>query len=43
MPVGSTYRLFIPSGLAYGPSGAGQFIGPDETLVFKIDLLGIVE
>lgn len=43
MPVGSTYRLYIPSGLAYGPSGSGQVIGPDETLVFNVELLGIVE
>ena len=41
MPVGSKYRLFIPSNLAYGPRGAGGVIGPDETLVFEVELLGI--
>lgn len=41
MPVGSKYRLFIPSDLAYGPRGAGGVIGPDETLIFEVELLGI--
>ena len=41
MPVGSTWKLFIPSGLAYGARGAGEDIGPHETLIFDIELLGI--
>lgn len=41
MPVGSKWRLFIPPGLAYGPRGAGNQIGPNATLVFEIELLGI--
>jgi FKBP-type peptidyl-prolyl cis-trans isomerase len=40
MPVGSTYMFYIPSNLAYGQRGAGGLIGPDETLVFKVELLG---
>lgn len=41
MPVGSKWELYIPSDLAYGDRGAGQDIGPGETLIFEIDLLGI--
>lgn len=41
MPVGSKWKLFIPSNLAYGAQGAGQHIGPHTTLVFEVELLGI--
>lgn len=41
MPVGSTYRFVIPSDLAYGPQGSGGAIGPDETLIFEVELLEI--
>ncbi len=41
MPVGSKWKVFIPSDLAYGDSGAGEDIGPGETLVFEIELLDI--
>lgn len=41
MSEGSTYRLFIPSNLAYGPRGAGGVIGPDETLIFEVELLAV--
>jgi FKBP-type peptidyl-prolyl cis-trans isomerase FklB len=41
MKVGSTYKLYIPSDLAYGPRGAGGVIGPNETLIFDVELLGI--
>lgn len=41
MPVGSKYRLFIPANLAYGATGAGGVIGPNEVLVFDVELLGI--
>jgi FKBP-type peptidyl-prolyl cis-trans isomerase FkpA len=43
MPVGSTYKLYIPSELAYGTQGAGGVIGPNSTLIFKVELLAIVE
>jgi len=41
MPVGSKWRLFVPASLAYGPRGAGQEIGPNATLVFEVELVGI--
>lgn len=42
MPVGSKWRLFIPSNLAYGDHGAGGAIGPKATLIFDVELLAIV-
>ncbi len=42
MPVGSKWKLFIPSDLAYGAQGAGQQIGPHTTLVFEVELIDIV-
>jgi FKBP-type peptidyl-prolyl cis-trans isomerase FklB len=41
MNVGSKWRLFIPPYLAYGSRGAGGAIGPDTTLVFDVELIGI--
>jgi FKBP-type peptidyl-prolyl cis-trans isomerase FklB len=41
MPVGSKWQLFVPSDLAYGKRGAGGAIGPDETLVFDVELISI--
>ena len=42
MGVGSKWRLFIPSDLAYGPEGAGGLIGSNATLIFDVELLEIV-
>lgn len=41
MPVGSKWKLFIPSELAYGDRGAGDRIGPNSALVFEVELLSI--
>jgi len=42
MPVGSKWRLFIPSDLAYGERGAGKSIEPNSTLIFDVEVLDIV-
>jgi peptidylprolyl isomerase len=41
MRVGGQRRLTIPPHLAYGSRGAGGVIGPDETLVFVVDLVSV--
>jgi FKBP-type peptidyl-prolyl cis-trans isomerase FklB len=43
MPVGSQYRLFIPSDLAYGDQQMGPDIKPGSTLIFDVTLLDIVK
>ncbi|MCQ2224704.1 MAG: FKBP-type peptidyl-prolyl cis-trans isomerase [Paludibacteraceae bacterium] len=42
MPVGSKWRLYIPSELAYGAHGAGDVIGPNATLIFDVEVLQII-
>lgn len=41
MKVGGRYRLVLPPEIAYGERGAGGQIGPNETLVFTVELIGI--
>ncbi len=43
MPVGSKWQLFVPPDLAYGARGAGADIGPNETLVFDVELVSIAK
>jgi FKBP-type peptidyl-prolyl cis-trans isomerase len=43
MPVGSKFKLFLPSTIAYGANGAGEVIKPFSTLVFEVELLEIVK
>lgn len=41
MPMGSKWRLFLPPGLAYGDRQVSAAIGPNSTLIFEVELLGI--
>ena len=41
MPVGSKWKLFLPPNLAYGNQQVGSHIGPNSTLIFEVELLGI--
>lgn len=41
MPVGSKWRLYLPPHLAYGEEQISAEIGPNSTLIFEVELLGI--
>ncbi len=43
MKVGDKVRVFIPSALAYGESGAGNVIPPNSDLIFDIEIVGIAQ
>lgn len=43
MKEGAKYRFFIPAKLAYGEIGSGDAIGPNNTLIFEVELLKIVQ
>lgn len=42
MKEGDVWELYIPSELAYGERGTGKDIGPNSTLVFKVELIEIM-
>ena len=41
MSLGSKWRLFLPPAMAYGDRQTGAVIGPNSTLIFEVELLGI--
>jgi FKBP-type peptidyl-prolyl cis-trans isomerase len=41
MSVGSKFKFFIHPDLAYGTQGAGQMIGPNDALIFEVELIKI--
>ncbi|HMU97746.1 MAG TPA: FKBP-type peptidyl-prolyl cis-trans isomerase [Chitinophagales bacterium] len=41
MPVGSKFKFYLPPHLAYGEQGSPPVIGPNEVLIFDVELLGI--
>ncbi|MDR2094871.1 MAG: FKBP-type peptidyl-prolyl cis-trans isomerase [Treponema sp.] len=43
MNTGSVYRFYIPSGLAYGERGGGDIIPPYSPLIFRVELMEILE
>ena len=41
MPQGSKWQLFVPPQLAYGNTGVGRDVGPNETVIFELELTGV--
>ena len=41
MKEGSKWELYIPSSLAYGQNGAGGLIGPNQALIFEVELIRV--
>lgn len=43
MPVGAKWQIWVPSSLGYGERGVGEDIGPNELLIYEVELLNIVK
>lgn len=43
MKVGDTWKIFIPSELAYGEMGGGQIIGPNSAIILQVELLKVTK
>lgn len=43
MKPGAKWRIVIPPELGYGERGAGKKIGPNETLIFELELIKVIE
>jgi FKBP-type peptidyl-prolyl cis-trans isomerase FklB len=43
MQPGARWMLYIPSELAYGEQGAGGVIGPNQALIFEVELIEIIK
>jgi len=43
MQEGAKYELYIPSDLAYGPGGTGGPIGPNQALIFEVELVSVAK
>jgi FKBP-type peptidyl-prolyl cis-trans isomerase len=43
MEEGAKWKVFVPSNLAYGNSAKGKIIGPNETLIFDMELIEVIE
>lgn len=43
MHEGAKYELYIPSDLAYGPGGTGGPIGPNQALIFEVELVSVAK
>ena len=41
MKPGAKWRVFVPSEMGYGDKGAGSSIGPNQTLIFEIELISV--
>lgn len=41
MSEGDKWELYIPADIAYGERGSGNYVGPNATLIFEVELLDI--
>jgi FKBP-type peptidyl-prolyl cis-trans isomerase len=41
MPEGSRWQIFVPPTLAFGQRGSGQYIGPNMTLIYELELVAV--